>query len=90
MKLGGDASKNFLVSLCTTNDDASTQALALSGLADWAAPALAALAAGAFAEILFFDLAPSVVREARRAAGFRHVLAVAAGVALALLASRLG
>lgn len=64
--------------------------VALSGAADWAAPTLAALAAGAFAEILFFDLAPSVLAAARRRGAARHVLVTLLGVALALLASAAG
>jgi zinc transporter ZupT len=63
--------------------------VALAGLADWAAPALAALAAGAFAEILFLDLAPSVARSARRGGVLRHAFALALGVALALAAAAL-
>jgi zinc and cadmium transporter len=62
----------------------------LSGYADWVAPALAALAAGAFAEILIGDLAPAIVGAARRSGAWRHALAVALGVAAALLASSLG
>ncbi len=64
--------------------------VSLSGLADWVAPTLAALAAGAFAEILFFDLAPSVARAARSSRPLRHVASFAAGVVIALVASSLG
>lgn len=61
--------------------------VALSGVAGWAAAALAALAAGAFAEILLFDLAPSVARATRRGRPAAHAAALALGVALAVLAS---
>lgn len=64
--------------------------VALSGVADWAAPALAALAAGAFAEILFFDLAPSVASSAKKGRAVGHLAAVALGVALALFAASVG
>lgn len=62
----------------------------LSGYADWVAPALAALAAGAFAEILIGDLAPAIAAAARRGRAWPHVLAAALGAALALLAASVG
>ncbi len=61
----------------------------LSGYADWVAPALGALAAGAFAEILIGDLAPSIRSAARRDGWGRHVLAIALGVLAALASSAL-
>lgn len=62
----------------------------LSGYADWVAPVLAAVAAGAFAEILAGDLAPAIASSARRAGWARHAAALALGVALALAAAALG
>jgi putative heme-binding domain-containing protein len=50
VKLGGESSKNFLVTLITQNQDASTRALALAGLSDLAPPLAAKHAADFLAQ----------------------------------------
>jgi zinc transporter ZupT len=62
----------------------------LSGYAEWVAPTLAALAAGAFAEILLADLAPSIAAASRRGRRWPYVVAVALGALVALLAASVG
>jgi zinc transporter ZupT len=61
--------------------------VALAATAPWVAPVLAALAAGAFAEILLFDLAPGVARAGRTGGAFRHGFALVLGALVAAIAS---